>query len=205
METNIRIFVKLAAGVLFQVVLPVFIWEEHILKRNLVRNGLKWNHIMMLTQNKSQVEIRKIVIFGAGKIGRSFIGQLFGCSGYKVVFIDIDPVMITLLNQQGNYRVVIKGDKEEEIIVPNVRAVSAFDKNKVVDEVSTAGILAVSVGKNALEKVIPVIAAGLLQRNSNSPGVPLDIILAENMRSAADFVRGELRKNLPSEFPLETL
>ena len=153
---------------------------------------------MMHTENKSQVEIRKIVIFGAGKIGRSFIGQLFGCNGYKVVFIDIDPVMITLLNQQGNYRVVIKGDKEEEIIVPNVRAVSAFDKNKVVDEVSTAGILAVSVGKNALEKVIPVIAAGLLQRYRNSPGVPLDIILAENMRSAADFVKGQLIKNLPS-------
>ena len=160
---------------------------------------------MMHTENKSQVEVRKIVIFGAGKIGRSFIGQLFGCNGYKVVFIDIDPVMITLLNQQGNYRVVIKGDKEEEIIVPNVRAVSAFDKNKVVDEVSTAGILAVSVGKNALEKVIPVIAAGLLQRYRNSPGVPLDIILAENMRSAADFVKGQLIKNLPSGFPVETL
>ena len=114
----------------------------------------------MLTQNKSQVEIRKIVIFGAGKIGRSFIGQLFGCSGYEVVFIDVDPVMITMLNKQGNYRVVIKGEKEEEIIVPNVKAISAFDRRKVVEAVSTAGILAVSVGKNALKKVIPGIASG---------------------------------------------
>ena len=36
---------------------------------------------------------RKIVIFGAGKIGRSFIGQLFGCGGYKVVFIDVDQAI----------------------------------------------------------------------------------------------------------------
>jgi mannitol-1-phosphate 5-dehydrogenase len=158
----------------------------------------------MLTENKSQVEICKIVIFGAGKIGRSFIGQLFGSSGYRVVFIDVDPVMIAMINKRGNYRVVIKGEKEEEITVPNVQAISAFDKQKVIDAVSTAGILAVSVGKNALEKVIPVIAEGLIQRNRNNPYSPLDIILAENMRSAADFTKGQLRKYLPDDFPVET-
>lgn len=160
---------------------------------------------MMLTGNRSDIEINKIVIFGAGKIGRSFIGQLFGCNGYKVVFIDVDPVIISMLNKKGNYRVVIKGEKEEEIIVANVQAISTLDRHKVIDAVSTAGILAVSVGKNALEKVIPVISEGLVQRNNNNPGVPLDIILAENMRSAADFVGEELKKNLPPGFHFETL
>ena len=151
------------------------------------------------------VNKNQIVIFGAGKIGRSFIGQLFGCNGYRVVFIDVDPVIIAGLNRMGRYRVIIKGEKEEEITVPNVRAISALDKVKVIEAVSMAGILAVSVGKNVLERIVPVIAAGLVQRNTNNPGTPLDIILAENMRSAADFVREELMKNLPSEFPLETL
>jgi mannitol-1-phosphate 5-dehydrogenase len=158
----------------------------------------------MITENRLKVEIRKIVIFGAGKIGRSFIGQLFGCSGYKVVFIDVDPTMITMLNKRGNYRVIIKGDKEEEIIVPNVEAISAFNKEKVIHAIATAGIMAVSVGKNALEKVIPVIAEGVIQRYNNSTEIPLDIILAENMRSAADFVREELIKRLPAQFPVET-
>src|SRR5450759_3431587 len=194
METNIRIFVKLAAGVLFQVVLPVFIWEEHILKRNLVRNGLKWNHIMRLTQNKSQVEVRKIVIFGAGKIGRSFIGQLFGSGGYKVVFVDVDPVIVARLNSQGSYRVIIKGEKDEEIIVQNVQAISAANTEKVIEAVSTAGILSVSVGKNALEKVIPVIAAGLELRYSKNFNCPLDIIIAENMIEAGGFMQERLKK-----------
>jgi mannitol-1-phosphate 5-dehydrogenase len=160
---------------------------------------------MKLTKSRLQVEIRKIVIFGAGKIGRSFIGQLFGCSGYKVVFVDVDPVMITLLNRHGSYRVVIKGEKEEEIIVPDVQAISALDREKVIDAVASAGILAVSVGKNALEKVIPVVAEGLLQRFNSNPDIPLDIILAENMRSAADFVRAELMKSLPSGFPVDSM
>jgi len=160
---------------------------------------------MSHTGNRSMVETRKIVIFGAGKIGRSFIGQLFGCNGYNVVFVDVDPGIIALLNQQGNYRVVIKGEKEQEIIVPNVQAISAFDKDKVADAVSTAAIIAVSVGKNALEKVVPLIAEGLMRRYRIDPRVPLDIILAENMRSAADFVKELLAKYLPSTYPVDTL
>jgi mannitol-1-phosphate 5-dehydrogenase len=160
---------------------------------------------MNLIKNKYTVDIRKIVIFGAGKIGRSFIGQLFGCSGYKVIFIDVDPEIINLLNTRGHYRVVIKADIDQEIIVPNVEAISSFDVEKVTDAVATAGILAISVGKNALEKVIPVISAGILKRSADTPGNPLDIILAENMRSAADFVREKLKKNLPPSFPVESM
>jgi mannitol-1-phosphate 5-dehydrogenase len=159
---------------------------------------------MRLTEDKSQVEIQKIAIFGAGKIGRSFIGQLFGRSGYKIVFIDVDPVIISLLNKRNSYRVIIKGEDEEEIIVNKVQAISALDKPYVIDTVSTAGIVAVSVGKNALEKVLPVIASGLKKRYNDNPDKPLDIILAENMRSAADFTREQLLKNLPSGFPVDS-
>lgn len=159
----------------------------------------------MITWSKSEVEYRKMVIFGAGKIGRSFIGQLFGCAGYQVVFIDINKTVVDGLNQKGSYRVVIKGEKDEEIFVPNVQAISSLDKDKVVEAVSTAGIMAVSVGKNVLGIITPVIAAGLIARNKKYHGTPLDIILAENMRSAADFVREHLKENLPSGFPLESM
>jgi len=159
----------------------------------------------MLTLGKLRVDPHKIVIFGAGKIGRSFIGQLFGCNGYKVVFADVDPELVKLLNERGSYRVVIKGDTEEEIIVPNVSAVSVSDRQEVIDSLSSAGIAAISVGKFALEKVIPVIAAGLEQRHRNNPYFPLDIILAENMRSAAEFTRDGLIRYLPEYYPIDTL
>ncbi len=159
---------------------------------------------MRPTGYKSKVDHKKIVIFGAGKIGRSFIGQLFGRSGYKIIFVDVDPFIISELNSRTSYRVVIKGDREEEIVVDNVRAISALEKQAVAEAVSTAGILAVSVGKNALEKVIPVIATGMIQRYSEYPDIPLDIILAENMRSAADFTREQLVRNLSPGFPVDS-
>lgn len=160
---------------------------------------------MMLTGNKLRVDPQKIVIFGAGKIGRSFIGQLFGCSGYKVIFVDTDTEMVRLLNERGSYRMVIKGNNEEEITVPNVSAISASDRQEVVNAISSAGIAAVSVGKFALEKVIPVIAAGLELRQNQNPYFPLDIILAENMRSAAEFTKEKLMQFLPEGYPADSL
>ena len=149
---------------------------------------------MNATNNNWQINSKKIVIFGAGKIGRSFIGQLFGTNGYEVVFIDVDPHIIQLLNERNEYRVVIKADSDTEIIVKNVSAISGLKSVKVSEAVATAGILAVSVGKNALSKVIPVIASGLKIRNEKKSGIPLDIILAENMRDAASFVKEKLEE-----------
>ena len=83
---------------------------------------------MKHTEDRLKIDPKKIVIFGAGKIGRSFIGQLFGCNGYKVVFVDVDTEIVRLLNQRGSYRVVIKGDPEENIIVPDVSAIPATDR-----------------------------------------------------------------------------
>lgn len=148
---------------------------------------------------------RNIVIFGAGKIGRSFIGQLFGCSGYDVVFIDADPPLVNSLNYRGVYRVIIKGDNEHEIIVPNVSAISASEKDQVTEAISNAAILAISVGKNALEKVIPAIASGLVLRYERNPEATLDIIIAENMRNAAEFLRESLSSLLPNGYPLQSL
>ena len=88
-----------------------------------------------------------MVIFGAGKIGRSFIGQIFSRGGYEVVFIDIDEGLIKELNCKASYKVVIKDEGEGEVIeVRNVRGVYAGDRELVIREVASAGILGITVG-----------------------------------------------------------
>jgi mannitol-1-phosphate 5-dehydrogenase len=147
---------------------------------------------------------KRIVIFGAGKIGRSFIGQLFSRGGYELVFVDVDKELVRLLNNAGSYKVLIKDVVEKEIVVNNIRAVDGSNKEELVREVAHAGILAVSVGKNALAKIIPAIARGLELRFSKDQNTTaLDIILAENMRSAAAFVKENLESNLPADFPID--
>ena len=63
--------------------------------------------------------MKKILLFGAGKIGRSFVAQLFSRGGYEVVFVDINQKIIDLLNSVKEYDVVVKGENEYRIPVNN--------------------------------------------------------------------------------------
>lgn len=145
----------------------------------------------------------KLVLFGAGKIGRSFIGQLFSRGGYEVVFIDVYQPVIDELNLRHNYNVVIRSDVETVINIKNVRGVFAGDVEQVVQEIVTARIVAVSVGQNGLKSVIPLITNGLIKRFETTGALPLDIIIAENLRNAAEFMSQELKEHLPVGYPLE--
>ena len=145
----------------------------------------------------------KLVLFGAGKIGRSFIGQLFSRGGYEVVFIDIYKPVIDELNLRHNYNVVIKGNVESVINIQNVRGVFAGDVVKVTEEIASARIVAVSVGLNGLKSTIQLIAKGLIKRFENTEASPLDIIIAENLRNAAEFMSLQLQEHLPEGYPLE--
>ncbi len=153
-----------------------------------------------------KIQINKLVLFGAGKIGRSFIGQLFSSGGYEVVFVDINKSVIDALNSRGNYNVVIKSaDKEEILNIKNVRGVYAGDKQIVINEIATAGILAVSVGLEGLEPIFPLLAQGLIARRSIDNNCALDIIIAENMRNGDSYFHHHLEKLLPADYPLGKL
>lgn len=153
----------------------------------------------------NSIRKNKLVLFGAGKIGRSFIGQLFSRGGYEVVFIDTYRPVIDELNRRGNYKVIIKSDKEEILWIQNVRGVFAGYEQEVIDEIASAGILAVSIGQAGLPGIMPMLAAGLLQRFELQRNTPLDIIIAENQRNAADYFRAALKALLPHEYPLDQM
>ncbi|MDR2663004.1 MAG: mannitol-1-phosphate 5-dehydrogenase [Treponema sp.] len=147
----------------------------------------------------------KLVQFGAGNIGRSFIGQIFSRSGWEVVFVDVDRRLVSLLNERRGYTVVIKreGKPGELRRVGPVRAVD--DPAAAAAELADAGMAATSVGKNALPKILPVIARGLAERRRLYGDRPLDIIIAENDREAPGLFRSVLRNELGPEYPLDTL
>ncbi|MEI8094566.1 MAG: mannitol-1-phosphate 5-dehydrogenase [Spirochaetales bacterium] len=146
----------------------------------------------------------RFVQFGAGNIGRSFIGRLFAEAGYETVFVDVDVTLVGLLNARGSYPVVVKqtGLADEVRTVTGVRAVNGRDLPAVIAEVFAADYAATSVGQRALESVLPVLAQGLVARQQ--AGRPaLTLIIAENLRGGAEFFRQTLKKALPADFPLE--
>ena len=150
---------------------------------------------------------KKMLQFGAGNIGRSFIGQLFSRSGYEVVFVDINKELVKELNKKRVYKLVIKRNElpDEIILIENIRAIDGYDKEAVVREIVDTDIIATAVGKYALPQIIPVIAQGIQLRYKKRGKNPLDIIIAENLRNAADYLRKELKIYLPQEYPFDEL
>jgi len=149
--------------------------------------------------------MQKLVLFGAGKIGRSFIAQLFSKAGFEVVFVDIDAEIIRALNEHRFYEVVFKSDKDEVVTVSNVRGILASNVEAVCGELADADIAAISIGQKAMPIVAATVAKGLIKRHEQSPDCPLDIILAENRRDAAAYFKSLLLLHLPTNYTFDKL
>ena len=144
----------------------------------------------------------KLVQFGAGNIGRAFVGQLFARAGWEVVFVEIDLALIAALNRERRYAVEIRDEPPQRITVEGVRAIDARDRAAVAEEIATADIAATAVGPHALDSVYPLLAAGVLRRRELRGG-PLDVLICENLRAAADLFRENLARQLTEDFDLE--
>ena len=137
-------------------------------------------------------------MYGAGNIGRGFIGKVFADSGYEVCFLDIMQEIIDEMNRRGAYTVRIvsnEGASDEE--VKPVRAVNSLTE-QAIDEIVNCDIMATAVGVNVLPKIAPVIARGVAARMERS-GRPLDIILCENQLGADELMRGWINAQLNDE------
>ena len=149
---------------------------------------------------------QKLVLFGAGKIGRSFIAQVFSRAGHEIVFVDIDQPLLNHLNRTREYRVIIKGpEKEKTVLVTHVRGIHLNDTESVISELANASIAALSVGQKGLPAALPLIARSLVLRRQTHEAWPLDIIIAENLRNADQFILVELKRLLPEDYPVNVL
>jgi len=150
---------------------------------------------------------KKMIQFGAGRIGRAFLGQLFSLSGYEVVFVDINQELVNKINKQRGYYIIVKqnGAPDKTIQIRDVRAIEASNVELIRKEIVEADIICTAVGKNSLDKIVPLIAEGLLLRWKKVRNSPVDIIIAENVRYASRYLRRKLKRILPEEFPLNHL
>ncbi|MBN1642613.1 MAG: mannitol-1-phosphate 5-dehydrogenase [Anaerolineae bacterium] len=140
------------------------------------------------------------VIYGAGNIGRGFIGQLFGESGYEVVFVDIDRPLLDALNARHAYTIeLVEDEHTERVRVGPVRAVHAGDAEAVRAAIRSAEVMATAVGARALPHVAPGIAAGIRARRDAGVEAPLNCIVCENLVDAAQIVRGLVAQHLSAQ------
>ena len=142
--------------------------------------------------------LKTAVHFGAGNIGRGFLGQLYHQSGYATVFVDVDDGIVAALNEQRRYDIQIVGEPCETYGVRNVRAIDGRDAEAVADAVAACDIASVAVGVRALPHVAPPLAAGIARRARGS-GEPLNVVVCENLLDATARLRDAVLEAVDDE------
>ncbi|HDR6289169.1 TPA: mannitol-1-phosphate 5-dehydrogenase [Bacillus cereus] len=139
------------------------------------------------------------VHFGAGNIGRGFIGSLLYQSGFQTCFVDVNEEIVDLLNEKQEYRVVIADNSQEELIVKNVSAInSQTNPNSVIDIIAKADIMTVAVGPTILPVISGLMTEGLRKRIQVTDK-PLNIIACENMIGSSTLLREKIYEKISEE------
>ncbi|KAA0959436.1 mannitol-1-phosphate 5-dehydrogenase [Microbacterium sp. ANT_H45B] len=137
--------------------------------------------------------MKKAVHFGAGNIGRGFVGLLLHEGGYEVVFSDVADALVDAINAVDSYTVHEAGPGGVDHVVTGFRAVnSKTDPDAVADEVASADVVTTAVGPTVLRFVAPTIVEGLRRRSPDA--APLQVMACENAIGATDTLRAEVEK-----------
>ncbi len=140
----------------------------------------------------------KIIQFGAGNIGRGFMGQLFHESGFEIVFVDVVDSIVEEINRLGKYTISIVGKDAQSVEIDDIHAVNGRQGTLVSEEIADADLICTAVGANILPRLASAIAQGLVLRYDNDGG-DLNILLCENLHDAAACLREAVSANLPED------
>ena len=141
--------------------------------------------------------LARVIVFGAGKIARGYIGHLLALAQAQVCFVDVNEPLVRLINERGRYSVHILGNPEKSMQVTHIAALHSAEP-RVAGALAEAALAFVSVGGPNLPAVAATLAAGISARRA-AGGRALNIICCENWHRPAELLRQQLDERLAGE------
>jgi len=145
--------------------------------------------------------MKKVILFGAGNIGRGFLGQLFNQSGYEITFVEARESIINALNHYHSYRLKIVGPHSyKEFIIDKVKALNSNEPTKIEEEIEKANIMATAVGAKNLPFIASLVAKGMVRRAKKEVKEPINLIICENLPEPAKTFKKYLEKEVEKDY-----
>jgi mannitol-1-phosphate 5-dehydrogenase len=136
------------------------------------------------------------LIFGAGKVGRGFLGHLLSRSGYQLWFVDRDAALTTRLEAAGRYPLLLLESPPRALAVEGVRALHSGETEAVAQQFARASVVLTAVGGPHLPDVARQIARGVERRWGAAQETPLNILIGENYYRPAELLRQQVHQHL---------
>jgi mannitol-1-phosphate 5-dehydrogenase len=128
-----------------------------------------------------------VVIFGAGKIARGFVGHLLYLSGIDFLFVEKAEALCALINERKKYTVNVLGAPEKNCVVQNARALNFSEADAVAAAIAGADAVFGAVGGKNLPDIVPLLTKGIEEKARR--GGKLNIVTCENWKRPADVLR----------------
>ncbi|AYW46400.1 mannitol-1-phosphate 5-dehydrogenase [Tetragenococcus koreensis] len=142
----------------------------------------------------------KATHFGAGNIGRGFIGEILYQNGFSIDFVDINETIIDALKERNSYEIELAAAEKKHIKVEQVTGINnQKDPEAVIASVATSDIVTTAIGPNILPFIAELIAKGIQKRRLEGNDTPLDVIACENMIGGSQFLLNKVREFLNEE------
>ena len=140
--------------------------------------------------------MKRALHFGAGNIGRGFIGKIISEEGYEVIFADVNSQVIDQLNIDKEYEVEVVGENSKTDIVKNVSGIMSNDPEKVKEAGLAVSLITTAVGPNVLKIIAGSFADIIKARKDKGMEEELNIIACENMVKGTTFLKENIYEKL---------
>ncbi len=144
--------------------------------------------------------MKTAIQFGAGNIGRGFIGMLLSQAGYHVIYGDVVDKVVDKINADGCYTVHVMDVTCQDIPITNISAINSSTP-AIVDAIAgeETEIVTTAVGLIILPRIAPTIARGIEKRMEAGCDKPLNIIACENAIRASSQLKEAVYHSLSEE------
>ncbi len=142
--------------------------------------------------------MKKAIQFGAGNIGRGFIGAVLSEAGYHVVFADVNELVVNKINEDGKYTVAIMDTECTEQVITNISAVDSRSP-QLAKEIAQAQVVTTAVGLGILPRIAGALAAGIAERQAQGVTEYLNVIACENGLRASSQLKDHVYSHLTDE------
>lgn len=143
----------------------------------------------------------KMLIWGAGKIGRGFIADLANDGGYQITFVDTEMSLIEKLKDKKQYSVYkLQSEKQSNcVIIKDFDAIHTAQTEQIQNVLCDMNLMALVVFPTAFDEVGSALADMITDRAKKNIESQLNILVCTNIVHPTEKLKGSIFTHLDEE------
>lgn len=142
---------------------------------------------------------KRILIIGAGRLGKGFIGEAFDKANWQVTFLDKNPKVIENL-AEGSYQVKISTtQKVYSRVISNYQQILTSDEHIELESFLSSDLVMIPVYPEDLNSVFKYLTFDFEKMKEQNPNKMLDIVLLTNKTYMVKRIEQYLKRSVGSD------